>query len=73
MIYVVASILILAGLIVVVAGCIKPEPEDFKDDPRCAWCDKENAVRSQPHESHGICQRHAAEMLKEHREITNSD
>ena len=28
----------------------------------CSWCQKEQAVQPQPHESHGICQKHLAEM-----------
>lgn len=136
MIYVIASILILAGMIVVVAGCINGEPPvqnnfetgdgvnagieasgrvsgtraqpsdmsanhghehsrqsdsnlrpvskiiadnfieplDLIDSKEpCSWCQKELATKAQPHESHGICKRHAAEMLADLKRITKAD
>lgn len=31
----------------------------------CAWCQKERGEQAQPNQSHGICDRHAAEMREE--------
>lgn len=39
------------------------EPQDLIE--RCAWCDFEKAVKSQPNYSHGICQRHKEQMLQQ--------
>jgi hypothetical protein len=31
----------------------------------CAWCDKEHGITRLPGQSHGICERHAAEMREQ--------
>lgn len=49
------------------------EPGSLSDNEHpCAWCQKEQAIKSQPHESHGICQRHYEEMCREVERITKA-
>lgn len=48
------------------------EPGSLSDPHPCAWCQKEQAIKAMPHESHGICQRHYEEMCKEVERITKA-
>jgi hypothetical protein len=48
------------------------EPQDLMDEPQCAWCMKEKAIAMQPHETHGICQRHKEMMLEEAKRFSKS-
>ncbi len=43
-----------------------------EDETVCAWCQREQAVKAQPHESHGICGRHLAEMRQEVARLTRT-
>lgn len=61
-------IAIFIGGILKQAGLHEPpviEPQDLVDRPTCAWCQREQAIKALPQESHGICKRHAAEMLEQ--------
>jgi hypothetical protein len=56
-------------------GGLRPsQVADTKASPSitCAWCQKEQAIKAQPHESHGICKRHAAMMLEDARRISRA-
>jgi hypothetical protein len=46
------------------------EPDDLIE--RCAWCDHEQAVKSQPNYSHGICKRHFDKMLSDAKRLSRS-
>jgi hypothetical protein len=46
------------------------EPGDLSD-PVCSWCQREQAIKAQPHESHGICKRHFDEMMADAKRISN--
>jgi len=49
------------------------EPKDLIDDEHpCSWCQKEQSIRAQPHESHGICKRHAEMLLTDARRINRT-
>jgi len=49
------------------------EPQDLMDyEHPCSWCQKEQAIKAQPHESHGICKRHAAMLLADARRINRA-
>jgi len=47
------------------------EPGELSD-PVCSWCQFEQAVKAQPHESHGICQRHKEQMLAEAKRLNHA-
>ena len=49
-------------------GCATQPPATILES-RCAWCDKENGVKPQPHHTHTICPRHKAMMLVRATEI----
>jgi len=47
------------------------EPGDLID-PVCSWCQREQAIKAQPHESHGICKRHFDKMMADAKRISRS-
>lgn len=49
------------------------EPEDLIEDKPCSWCQKEQAIKAQPHESHGICKRHSAQLLEDAKRLAESE
>lgn len=77
--------LIIAGLILVALAALTViaekitrsnlpiqhiDPDDLMDAEPCSWCQKEKAIVAQPHESHSICARHAAELLEQKKTIS---
>lgn len=38
----------------------------------CSWCQVEQAIKAQPHESHGICKRHTAQLLAESKRLNHA-
>lgn len=72
------------GLTLVIGGALvaaaerMPEPTEIEpgdlSDPEfpCAWCQMEQAIKAQPHESHGVCKRHAAQLLAESKRLNHA-
>lgn len=79
---IILGFILLAALIVFVAGMMPREPRAPMDviepqdliDPKepCSWCQKEQAIKAQPHESHGICQRHKELLLAQSKAFSKS-
>lgn len=49
------------------------EPRELSDPENpSSWCQQEQAIKALPHESHGICKRHMAQMLEDSKRFSKS-
>jgi hypothetical protein len=44
-------------------ACVSKTESAENLSTQCSWCQREQAIKAQPNESHGICQRHYREMM----------